>query len=124
MKQVDPLEYVAQAVWFEELEIEGTKIHQHRLGPHDTPSDLPEVRDALLATLPMVHLSEILVDVDAKVRFSWLLLGREPASEEGLLYLYVALLGHAMDIGAKRLSLMAPPLRAHSARASCRSGAS
>ena len=39
---------------------------------------------------------------------SWILLGREPTSEEELLYIYVALLGHAMDIGAKRLSLMAP----------------
>jgi hypothetical protein len=104
------LEYVDEAVWFEDLEIEGTKIHQHRLGPHDTPYDLPEVRDAMQATLPMVHLPEIVVDVDARVRFSWILLGREPASEEELLYLYVALLGHAMDIGAKRLSLMAPGL--------------
>ena len=104
------LEYVAEAVWFEELDIEATKIHQHRLGPHDTPPDLPELRDALLGSLPMVHLPQILVDVDARVRFSWLLLGREPVSEEELLYLYVALLGHAMDIGAKRLSLMAPGL--------------
>ena len=104
------LEYVAEAVWFEELEIEGTKIHQHRLGPHDTPPALPEVRDALMASLPMVHLPDILVDIDARVRFSWLLLGREPASEEELIYLYVGLLGHAMDIGAKRLSLMAPGL--------------
>src|ERR1700730_8744444 len=63
------LEYVAEAVWFDELEIDGTKIHQHRLGPHDTPPELPEVRAALLATLPMVHLPQILVDVDAKVRF-------------------------------------------------------
>src|SRR4029077_8161939 len=86
------------------------KIHQHRLGPHDTPPDLPGFRDALLASLPMVHLPDILVDVDARVRFSWLLLGREPVSEEELLYLYVALLGHSMDIGAKRLSLMAPGL--------------
>jgi hypothetical protein len=89
------LEYVAEAVWFEELDIEATKIHQHRLGPHDTPPDLPELRDALLGSLPMVHLPQILVDVDARVRFSWLLLGREPVSEEELLYLYVALLGHA-----------------------------
>jgi hypothetical protein len=58
----------------------------------------------------MVHL--ILVDVDAKVRFSWLLLGREPAGEEELLYVYVALLGHAMDISATRLSLMAPGVSA------------
>ena len=106
------LEYVAEAVWFDELEIDGTKIHQHRLGPHDTPPELPEVRAALLATLPMVHLPQILVDVDAKVRFSWLLLGREPAGEEELLYVYVALLRHAMDIGATRLSLMAPGLSA------------
>ena len=104
------LEYVAEAVWFEELEVEGTKIHQHRLGPHDTPYDLPAVRDAMHASLPMIHLPEILVEIDAKVRFSWILLGREPTSEEELLYVYVAVLGHAMDIGAKRLSLMAPGL--------------
>jgi TnpA family transposase len=104
------LEDVAEAVWFEHLEIDGTKIHQHRLGPHDTPYDLPEVRDAMYASHPMIHLPEIVVDVDAKVRFSWILLGREPTSEEELLYIYVALLGHAMDIGAKRLSLMAPGL--------------
>ncbi|MGH8322905.1 MAG: Tn3 family transposase, partial [Steroidobacteraceae bacterium] len=104
------LEYVAEAVWFEELEVDGTKIHQHRLGPHDTPYDLPAVRDALQASLPMVHLPEILVEIDAKIRFSWILLGREPTSEDELLYVYVALLGHAMHIGAKRLSLMAPGL--------------
>jgi hypothetical protein len=43
----------------------------------------------------MIHLPEILVDIDARVRFSWLLIGREPASEEELLYLYVALLGRS-----------------------------
>ena len=44
-------------------------FHQHRLGPHDTPYDLAEVRDAMYASLPMIHLPEIVVDVDAKVRF-------------------------------------------------------
>lgn len=76
------------------------------------PRDLPEVRDALQTALPMIHLPEIVVEIDARVRFSWLLLGREPASEEELLYIYVALLGHAMDIGPKRLSMMAPDLSA------------
>ena len=104
------LEHVAEAIEFEDLEIEGTKIHQHRLAAHDTPPELTQVRDAVMASFPMIHLPEILVEIDARVRFSWLLIGREPSSEEELLYLYVALLGHAMDIGAKRLSLMAPGL--------------
>jgi hypothetical protein len=49
-------------------------------------------------------------EIDSEIRFSWILLGREPANDQELLYLYAALLGHAMDLSAKRLSLMTPGL--------------
>ena len=51
-----------------------------------------------------------MLDVDASVRFSWILLGREPASGIDLLYLYTALLSQAMDISPQRLAMMAPGL--------------
>jgi hypothetical protein len=46
--------------------------------------------------------------IDSEIRFSRILLGREPADEQELLYVYAALLGHAMDLTAQRVSLMTP----------------
>jgi hypothetical protein len=100
-------------VWFEELKIDGTKIRQHPLGPHVTPVDLDSVRDCLYGSLPKIHLPEVLLDIDAQIRFRWILFGREPASEEELLHIYVALLGHVMDLSAPRMQLMMPRLYVH-----------
>ena len=104
------LEHLDEAVWFEHLKIDGTKIHQHPLAPQEAPFDLEAIREELYACLPAVHLPELIMAIDAEIRFSWILLGREPANEHELLYVYAALLGHAMDLGAQRLSLMTPGL--------------
>ena len=106
------LENLDEAVCFEDLKVDGTKIHQHPLGPQITPVDLDPVRDSLYDSLPKIHLPEILLEIDAQIRFSWILLGREPVSEEELLYIYAALLGHAMDLSAPRMQLMLPRLSA------------
>ena len=104
------LENLDEAVGFQDLKIDGTKIHQHPLGPQLNPVDLDSVRGALYDSFPTIHLPELMLDVDAQIRFSWILLGREPGSDEELLYTYVALLGHAMDLSAPRMQLMTPHL--------------
>jgi TnpA family transposase len=104
------LEHLDEAVWFEHLRIDGTKIHQHPLAPQETPPDLEATREELYASLPTVHLPDLIMAIDSETRFSWILLGREPANEQELLYVYAALLGHAMDLSAQRLSLMTPGL--------------
>ena len=104
------LENLDEAIWFQDLKIERTKIHHHPLGPQITPIDLDPVRNGLYDSLPKIHLPELLLEVDAQIRFSWILLGREPASDNELLYVYVALLGHAMDLSAPRMQLMTPSL--------------
>jgi TnpA family transposase len=104
------LENLDEAISFQDLKIDGTKIHQHPLGPQITPIDLAPVRDNLYDSLPKIHLPELLLEVDAQIRFSWILLGREPASDDELLCIYVALLGHAMDLSAPRMQLMTPRL--------------
>jgi TnpA family transposase len=48
--------------------------------------------------------------IDSEIRFSWIPLGREPADEQELLYIYAGLLGHAMDLTVQRVSLMTPGL--------------
>src|SRR3984957_9038113 len=57
-----------------------------------------------------VHLPELMMAIDSEIRFSWILLGREPADDQELLYVYAALLGHAMDLTAQRVSLLTPGL--------------
>ncbi len=104
------LEHLDEAVWFEHLKIDGTKIHQHPLAPQEAPEGLESVREDLYASLPTVHLPELMMAIDSEIRFSWILLGREPADEQELLYVYAALLGHAMDLTAQRVSLMTPGL--------------
>ena len=97
------LENLDEAVGFQDLKIDGTKIHQHPLGPQLNPVDLDSVRGALYDSFPTIHLPELMLDVDAQIRFSWILLGREPGSDEELLYTYAALFGHAMDLSAPRM---------------------
>jgi TnpA family transposase len=104
------LEHLDEAVWFEHLKIEGTKIHQHPLAPQEAPEELESIREELYKSLPSVHLPELMMAIDSEIRFSWILLGREPADEQELLYVYAALLGHAMDLSAQRVSLMTPGL--------------
>jgi TnpA family transposase len=104
------LEHLDEAVWFEHLKIDGTKIHQHPLAPQEAPEELDSIREEIYANLPNVHLPELMMAIDSEIRFSWILLGREPADERELLYIYAGLLGHAMDLTAQRVSLMTPGL--------------
>jgi TnpA family transposase len=104
------LEHLDEAVWFEHVKIDGTKIHQHPLAPQEAPAELDSIREELYANLPTVHLPELMMAMDSEIRFSWILLGREPADEQELLYVYAALLGHAMDLSAQRVTLMTPGL--------------
>jgi Domain of unknown function (DUF4158)/Tn3 transposase DDE domain len=104
------LEHLDEAVWFEHLKIDGTKIHQHPLAPQEAPEELESIREELYASLPTIHLAELMMAIDSEIRFSWILLGREPADEQELLYVYAALLGHAMDLTVQRVSLMTPGL--------------
>ena len=106
------LEHLDEAVWFEHVKIDGTKIHQHPLAPQEALPELESIREELYANLPNVHLPELMMAIDSELRFSWILLGREPANEQELLYVYAALLGHAMDASAQRMSLMTPGLSA------------
>lgn len=104
------LEHLEEAVWFEHLTIDGTKIHQHPLAPQQAPEELESIREELYASLPSIHLPELMMAIDSEIRFSRILLGREPADEQELLYVYAALLGHGMDLTAQRVSLMTPGL--------------
>jgi hypothetical protein len=65
------LEHLHEAVCFEQ-------IHQHPLAPQEAPEELESIREELHASLPNVHPPELMIAIDSEIRFSWILLGREP----------------------------------------------
>ena len=67
------LEHLDEAVWFEHLKIDGTKIHAHPLAPQEAPEELESIREELYASLPAVHLPELMMAIDSEIRFSWIL---------------------------------------------------
>ena len=78
------LEHLEEAVWFEHLQIDGTKVHQHPLSPQNKDPDAEPIREEIYASFPTIHLPELMMAVDSEVRFSWILLGREPANEQDM----------------------------------------
>jgi hypothetical protein len=67
------LENLDEAVWFQDLQHDGTKIHQYPLGPQHTDRFRPRPQQ-LLRQLPKIHFPEPLRVVDAQIRSSWILL--------------------------------------------------
>src|SRR5690348_13119093 len=61
-----------------------------------------------------VQFPEVLIEIDGLTRFSWILLGRAPRSEQELVTLYAALMGLGSDLSAAELVRMVPALAADS----------
>ena len=58
--------------------------------------------------------------VDAEVRYSWLMLGREPRSTAELVMVYASILGHGTALSAAETARMIPQLSATAIRQAMR----
>jgi hypothetical protein len=67
-----------------------------------------------------VQLPEVILAVDAQVRFSWIMLGREPNSIDELLMAYAGILAHGTSLTAAECARMIPQLSASSIRQAVR----
>jgi hypothetical protein len=82
--------------------------------PHDAA--LESLRRAIFAPRPDGQLPKIILEVDSTVRFSWILLGREPRSRTELLMVYAAVLAHGTSMSAADIARMVPELSATAIR--------
>ena len=62
------------------------------------------------------RLPEIVLEIDSAVRFSWILLGREPHNRRELLMVYAAVLAHGTSMSAAELSRMIPEVPSEAIR--------
>jgi TnpA family transposase len=95
-------------------------LHLKALEAEDEDPQVVTLRAALNHRIGEAQLPELILDIDAQVRFSWIMLGREPRSSDELLMVYAGILAHGTALSAAECARMIPQLSASSIRQAMR----
>jgi TnpA family transposase len=96
------------------------ELHLSALPAEDEDPQVTKLRAALDHRIGEVQLPEVILAVDAQVRFSWIMLGREPRTTDELLMVYAGILAHGTSLSAVECARMIPQLSAPSIRQAMR----
>ncbi len=96
------------------------ELHLTAMPAEDEDPKVIELRAQLDQRLGEVQLPEVILQVDAQVRFSWIMLGREPRSTDELLMIYAGILAHGTSLTSAECARMIPQLSAVSIRQAMR----
>ncbi len=96
------------------------ELHLTAMPAEDEDPKVILLRAQLDQRLGEVQLPEVILQVDAQVRFSWIMLGREPRSPEELLMVYAGILAHGTSLTSAECARMIPQLSAVSIRQAMR----
>ena len=110
---------VAQAARSGVLRVDD-ELHLAALPADDEDPEVTKLRAKLDHRIGEVQLPEVILAVDAQVRFSWIMLGREPRSADELLMTYAGILAHGTSLTAAECARMMPQLSAVSIRQAMR----
>src|SRR5580704_2759386 len=81
-----------------------------------TPEGLDLAQSRLYRQVGRVQFPTVLLELDARVHFSWQLLGREPKDTQELLAVYAALLAAGTDLASRGISTMIRSVRESTVR--------
>ncbi|MEO7128284.1 MAG: Tn3 family transposase [Rhodoferax sp.] len=96
------------------------ELHLSAMPAEDEDPKVIQLRAQLDQRLGEVQLPDVILQVDAQVRFSWIMLGREPRSTEELLMVYAGILAHGTSLTSAECARMIPQLSAVSIRQAMR----
>ena len=96
------------------------ELHLSPLAADEEDHEVTQLRSRLDRRIGEVQLPEVILAVDAEVRFSWIMLGREPRSGQELLKAYAGILAHGTSLTAAECARMIPQLSATSIRQAMR----
>ncbi len=96
------------------------ELHLSPLAADEEDPEVTQLRSRLDQRIGEVQLPEVILAVDAEVRFSWIMLGREPRSGQELLMAYAGILAHGTSLTAAECARMIPQLSATSIRQAMR----
>jgi TnpA family transposase len=84
------------------------ELHLAPLAAEEEDPEVAKLRTALDRRIGEAQLPELILGVDADVRFSWIMLGREPRSTHELLMVYAGILAHGTALSAAETARMIP----------------
>jgi TnpA family transposase len=96
------------------------ELHLTPLVGEEEDPQLDKLRTALDRRIGEAQLPELILAVDAEVRFSWIMLGREPRSTHELLMVYAGIPAHGTTLSAAETARMIPQLAASAVRQAMR----
>lgn len=94
-KVSEGIKTLEEAVAGGQVRVAEGEIHGRALAAELISDDVAVLRDRLFESVTDAQLPEVMIEVDSHVRYSWIVLGREPRSVEELLLVYAALLAQA-----------------------------
>jgi hypothetical protein len=113
------LDSVAAAARQGELHVDD-ELHLAALAADEEDPKVTRLRAQLDQRIGEVQLPEVILAVDAQVRFSWIMLGRESRTGQELLMTYAGILAHGTSLTAAECARMIPQLSATSIRQAMR----
>ena len=96
------------------------ELHLSPLAADEEDPEVTQLRSRLDQRIGEVQLPEVILPVDVEVRFSWIMLGREPRSGQELLMACAGILAHGTSLTAAECARMIPQLSATSIRQAMR----
>ncbi|SEB24321.1 Transposase and inactivated derivatives, TnpA family [Variovorax sp. YR216] len=96
------------------------ELHLASLPADEDDPQVTRLRSQLDQRIGEAQLPEVILAVDAQVRFSWIMLGREPRTGQELLMTYAGILAHGTSLTAAECARMIPQLSATSIRQAMR----
>lgn len=110
------IEQLAKAASAGDIRIDDEGIHLEKSPVSPEDLRVAELRRVLYARRGVGQIAEMMLHIDSKVRFSWLLLGREPHHRAELLLVYAGVLALSTSLSAADISRMIPGVSAESVR--------
>ena len=96
------------------------ELHLAALKAEEEAPAVQDLRTRLDHRIGEAQLPDLMLEVDAQTRFSWIMLGREPRSADELLMVYAGILAHGTSLSAAETARMIPSLSASSVRQAMR----
>ncbi len=96
------------------------ELHLTPLAAEEEDPKVAKLRTAFDRRIGEAQLPELILAVDAEVRFSWIMLGREPRSSQELLMVYAGILAHGTALSAAETARMIPQVSAPAVRQAMR----
>lgn len=95
-------------------------VHLAAIKAEEEAPEVQNLRARLDRRIGDAQLPDLFLEIDAQVRFSWIMLGREPRSSDELLMVYAGILAQGTALSAAETARMIPPLSPTSVRQAMR----